>query len=231
VTPSVSVIIASYNTGHWLVEAVDSVRAQVFDGPVEIVVVEDGSSDGTDEVARGLEGIRLIEQPNAGVAAAQNAGIRASTGELLAFLDADDLMAPGKLQCQVGHLMANPSVAANIGREELLVEPGASLPVWARQPDGTPNPEVATIVQPLSIVVRREVFDAVGPFDEDRRVGHDVDWMLRFRECGYDWVVLDEVVLRRRIHAGNQTQDAVEVRRRLLRALRDRAARRRESLH
>ena len=96
-TPLVSVVIPCYNQAHFLGEAIESVFKQTYKH-FEIVVVDDGSTDNTSEVARRYSGIRCIEQVNQGLSAARNTGIRESKGEYLVFLDADDRLYPIALE-------------------------------------------------------------------------------------------------------------------------------------
>jgi glycosyltransferase involved in cell wall biosynthesis len=97
-SPRFSVIIPAFNAADTLARAIESVRAQSW--PVhEIIVVDDGSTDATADVARRFgEAVRLIRQPNSGVSVARNAGAAAATGDWLAFLDADDWYAPGRVE-------------------------------------------------------------------------------------------------------------------------------------
>src|ERR1044071_9784434 len=125
-SPTVSVVIPAYNAERYLGEAIESVLAQTY-APLETIVVDDGSSDGTAAVARSHPGVTLISQENAGPAAARNRGFAASRGELIAFHDADDLMTPDKLAVQVGEMLAKPAIGCVLAEQELLIEAGAEL--------------------------------------------------------------------------------------------------------
>jgi glycosyltransferase involved in cell wall biosynthesis len=105
----VSVIIPAFNASAYLSDAVRSVRAQTL-GDTEIIVVDDGSTDGTAAIAAGLEGVRCFSQENAGPAAAINTGVAAATGAYIAFISADDLWVPHKLEWQFDALASDPSV-------------------------------------------------------------------------------------------------------------------------
>jgi glycosyltransferase involved in cell wall biosynthesis len=213
-TPLVSVVIPAYNAERYLGEAIESVLAQTY-APVETIVVDDGSSDGTAAVARSYPGVELIVQENAGPAAARNRGFAASRGEIVAFHDADDLMTPDKLTVQVGELLADPGIGCVLAEQELLVEAGGELPFWA---EGTKVPTVMPArpeeladepdVHTMTMVVRREVFERVGGFDEEMRTAEDVDWLLRAAEDGVDFARLPRVLLKRRVHPTSLTQDA-----------------------
>jgi len=114
--PLLSAIVPTYNAAGFLAEAIESIRWQTYQ-PVEIIVVDDGSTDDTAEVVRGLGGeIRYVEQANAGPAAARNRGLELAQGELIAFLDADDRWPRDKLEIQVPRLLGNPELDLVLGR-------------------------------------------------------------------------------------------------------------------
>src|SRR6476469_5199531 len=127
--PLVSVVIPAFDAERFLGEAIESVLAQTY-APVETIVVDDGSSDGTVAVASAYAEVTVVEQPNGGPAAARNRGFAASRGELIAFHDSDDAMTPDKLEVQAGLLIDRPEVGCVLAEQELLIEPGAELPFW-----------------------------------------------------------------------------------------------------
>jgi glycosyltransferase involved in cell wall biosynthesis len=231
--PLVSVVIPAFNSERFLGEALASVSAQTY-APVETIVVDDGSSDGTAVVARAHTGISLIEQENSGPSAARNRGFAASRGEFVAFHDSDDVMAPDKLAVQVGHMLDNPDVGCVLTEQELIVERGAELPFWVEgtkvktvMPPRPPELEDEPMVHPMSMVVRRETFERVGDFDESMRAGEDFDWMLRAAEEGVEIARLSDVLLRRRVHPDSLTQDAAASRAGMFRAFKARIERHR----
>jgi glycosyltransferase involved in cell wall biosynthesis len=210
--PLVSVVIPVFNGERFLAAAIRSVLDQTH-SPVELIVVDDGSTDGSAALARSFEGVRVIEQAHGGPGAARNRGVAAAGGELLTFLDADDLMPAGRLALQVEHLSAHPEAGAVLGRQELLLEPGVERPPWAELES----------MQPLSLMLRRAVFDAVGEFGHE--LGEDVDWLCRVYGAGVRVDTIDAVVVRRRVHEHNLTHDVAGSRLAMFRALRDHAAR------
>lgn len=231
--PLVSVVIPAYNAERFLGEAIESVLAQTY-SPVELIVVDDGSTDRTAAVAAAYGEATVISQENSGPSAARNRGAAAAGGELLAFHDSDDAMTPDKLAVQVGHLLDNPGVGCVLAEQELLVEPGAELPFWVegtKVPTVMPPrpPELADepMVHPMTMVVRRTTFEQVGGFDESMRAAEDFDWMLRASEEEVEIARLTNVLLRRRVHAASLTQDAAAARAGLFRAFKGRIDRHR----
>jgi glycosyltransferase involved in cell wall biosynthesis len=219
----VSVVVPVLNGRRFLGDALASIAAQ--DHPrVEIVVVDDGSTDGSAELVGEWPGARCLRQAHAGLAAARNAGVSASVGSYITFLDADDLMPPDRVRRQLGYLYAHPEVDCVLGQQRLEIVDGVEPPPWAT------GPGADEFVLPLSALVRRRVFDVVGLFDGALSPhGDDTDWLLRVRDAGLGVVVLDDVVVTRRLHGGNLSYDSAGIQRANFAILRARAARRRET--
>lgn len=195
--PLVSVIVAAYNAEAHIGEALESVAAQEY-LPIETVVVDDGSTDRTREVVERFPDVRYLYQENRGPGAARNAAVAASTGELVAVLDSDDLMAPGRIGAQVEHLLAHPDLGAVLGRQEWLNAP-ESLP---RDPVfGDPN----GIPVGGAAMFRRSVLEALGGYDTTFRRGEDTDLLIRMRERGIAYAILPVVVLIRRYREDSLT--------------------------
>jgi glycosyltransferase involved in cell wall biosynthesis len=194
----VSVVVPVYNRERYLAEALESVVAQDY-RPLELVVVDDGSTDGSSTVAARMPHVRLVSGEHRGVAAARNLGLRAASGAYIAFVDSDDVWLPGKLELQMRYLSDHPDVQGVLGVYETMLEAGIERPAWVREaPDDRP-------VILVSILARVEVFDVVGTFDESYVTGEDTDWMARARDAGVVIDVLPDVVFRRRVHADNLT--------------------------
>lgn len=198
----VSVIIPVYNGEAFLAEAVASIRHQDYE-PLEIIIVDDGSTDGTAELVAGLgEDIRYVYQCNGGPAAARNKGLAMARGDIIAFLDADDLWPSDKLQIQITRLVKDPKVEIVLGRIKYISLPGArKTRMQFEGPDNT-----VAYVQLGSGVYRRSVFDIVGVFDETLRYSEDHDWFLRAREQGVSLTIIKEVTLYYRLHGHNMTR-------------------------
>ena len=199
VTPRVSVVVPAWNALPFLVEACRSALDQ-RPAPAEVIVVDDGSTDGSADAVRALPGVTCLAQANAGAASARNRGIAAATGTHLAFLDADDLWLAGTLARLLEAQQAHPEAHVAAGRLELFADPshaGAFVP---------PPADLRGIVFG-SFLIRRENFLRVGPFDASLRAGELMEWVARAREAGLVIAHIDAVVLRRRVHAGNSVHD------------------------
>lgn len=197
--PFVSAVIPAYNRAHLLGEAIASALEQGY-APLEIIVVDDGSTDATGDVARSFTGVRVIRQENQGVAAARNAGIAASRGELIAFLDSDDTWTRDKLRVQVGHHENHPEVGYSVTHLRNVLAPGVACPKWLppRFLEGT-HVGMAT----CTLMVRRDVFDRVGVFDPKFRVAEDTDWLCRAKDAGVPMAIIPEALLTRLVHQQN----------------------------
>lgn len=201
--PLVSVVIAVHNGENYLAQALESILAQDYE-PFEVIVVDDGSEDGTSGVAQAFPGVRYVHQHNQGPAAARNHGIALARGELVAFVDHDDRVPPDKLRVQAGHLVENPEVGCVLGRQVIDMEPGKELPQWLQR-DLVLNDLGG--INFISAMVRSRVLDELGGFDPEYRTAEDRDLMVRMRAAGVKITVLDHVVLLRRIHHSNLSHE------------------------
>jgi len=205
---TVSVIIPTYNHAVFLSEALESVFAQTC-SPLEVIVVDDGSTDGTADVLCGYERrIRVLRQANRGVAAARNAGASVASGELLALLDADDMWLPAKLERQIARLDSEPEVGlVHCGVAEV---DGRGRQFRARLDgmEGSVSTEMLFFRRGVILgggsaaVVRRAAFLDVGGFDE--ALSTSADWDLYYRLARrYPVGFVPEVLVRYRVHGGN----------------------------
>jgi glycosyltransferase involved in cell wall biosynthesis len=199
----VSCIIPAYNAEQWLGEALRSVFDQTYE-PVEAIVVDDGSTDHTPEVIASFgERVIGLRQPNAGPAAALNRGIRASRGEFLAFLDADDLWPAGKLGRQVARLHEAPELGAVYGLVQNFWVEGLKIEEEALRGHRILDPVPGLVTGTL--LARRSTFTRMGLF-ENRRHAYALEWALRLRDRDIPHEVLQEVLLLRRYHEGNMSR-------------------------
>ncbi|RMG66318.1 MAG: glycosyltransferase [Calditrichaeota bacterium] len=178
----VSVIIPTYNRAQRVVWAVQSVLEQTL-AAREVIVVDDGSTDGTTErLGELFPGVRVLQQPHRGVSAARNAGIRAAQGEWIAFLDSDDRWFPGKLAAQAAALEAHPGFLV-CHTEEVWYRRGRRVnPKKKHRKYGGWIFEHCLplcVISPSSVLIHRTVLDNVGLFDESLPVCEDYDLWLR----------------------------------------------------
>lgn len=224
--PLVSVIIPAFDSREFLANAVSSVRAQSYN-PLEIIIIDDGSTDGTGAVVDSLgQDIKTASQPNQGPAAARNHGLNLARGAFIAFLDADDQWTKGKLSSQVRRLLEEPALDAIIGATQRV-----QAPATGGSTAGNKQLEaVGAVWMIFSIgasLFRREVFTRVGMFDESMRQGEDIDWFMRAREAGVSIGISNDVVQLYRIHANNMTRNLADKDRFFLAAMKKSLDRRR----
>ncbi len=221
-SPRISVVIPAYNGARLLPETIRSVLAQ--DHPdVELIVVDDESPDDTSAVVRRFPTVRLIRQANGGTGAARNTGVAAATGSFLAFLDQDDLWAPTKLSRQLAWLEERGPEAIGLCRQVYALEAGMEPPRWL-------HPKLRSehsCYTPSGWLMRRAVFERVGPFDASFDFGADFDWLFRARDLGIELTVVPELLLTKRIHAINLSHRVEECKRDLLRIVRESVRRKR----
>ena len=216
-SPTISVIIPVYNGEAFLAEAIGSVLAQTQPA-TEVLVVDDGSTDGSIKVAEGFgERVRLLRQANQGASAARNHGIRAARGELLAFLDADDRFVPEALALQLQRIRKYPEAGIVLGQFQDYA--GAA-------PVGPAHEQLFTSFG--CALIRRSVFAIVGPLREELRLAEDWDWFTRAREANIRLLIHRQVVMHRRLHDQNLTRQREAGAKFVLEALRRSLARRRQ---
>ena len=192
----VSALMGAYNAERYVVAAVESVLAQTLP-PSEVIVVDDGSTDGTVAALRAFgDRIKLVEAPHRGAPAAFATAVEASCGPLLAFNDADDLWAPTKLALQSQALADDPTLEAVFGEVQQFVSPD-----WAQAPIPRFPPQAG--VSKIGMLVRRSAFLRVGSFDASFQLNEFPDWYARALSCGLRSRQLPEIVAFRRLHAGN----------------------------
>lgn len=202
--PLVSCIVPVHNAAEYLAEALDSVLGQTHRA-IEVIVADDGSTDGTRAIAqRHGSGVRWVSQPTAGPAATRNLGLRASRGELVAFLDADDRWHPEKLARQVARLGARPELDVSLTHVQLFWDDPECEEArrYRDHPRAGGVPGFAT----TTLLARRRAFDAVGLLDAGLWFADSLDWFLRAREQGLVLEILPEVLAYHRMHAGNLTR-------------------------
>jgi glycosyltransferase involved in cell wall biosynthesis len=203
-SPQVSVIIPTYNRRAMVREAIDSVLAQAA-ASFELIVVDDGSSDGTGEdlTRRGAEHaktVRIERTANRGPAAARNRGVAMARAPLVAFLDSDDLWLPEKLGRHLQFMRANPGCAISQTDETWIrngrrVNPGTRH--RKRAGDFFVDSLRTCLVSPSAVLMTKKLFDSIGGFDEDMCAAEDYDLWLRI-QVEHEIGLLDEPLATRR---------------------------------
>lgn len=220
--PLVSIVVPCFNQGRYLGEAIESAWRQTYPH-VEVLVVDDGSTDDTRQVVEAHPGVAYRHQANAGTAAARNHGLAASSGGLVLFLDADDRLLPDAVAIGVEHLLRRPDTAFVTGHARLMHADGSP---WLVPPQEHGPPGYETLLRgnyvwtPGVALYRRTALEAVAGFDP--RAGGSADYDLNVRIARRQAIACHhEVVLDYRQHEANMTRDpgymlrsAVSVRRR-----------------
>ena len=208
-TPSVSTIMPVKNGARYIEDALASIKQQGI--PVsEILVVDDGSTDSTIDIvsslARDNPAIRILEGPGKGPGPARNVALAVASGEIVTFLDADDLWPANKLERQIGRLESTPQVDVVSGfvryfdkQAEDQLEPAADA-----------RTEEIFHVHLGAAVFRHSVFEKLGHFEESMLYSEDVDLVLRIREAGIPMTILRDITLYYRRHPDAMTAEITQ---------------------
>lgn len=197
----VSVIIPVYNGSRYLKQAIESALAQTHK-PFEIIVVDDGSTDGTAKVAAAFEDrVRYFYQDNQGPSAARNVGLKIAQGNFVAFLDSDDLWPESKIQLQLDYFKNDPDLQVVQGRVQYFcLSPQTDQAKFEKAYE-----PVFSFNLPAALY-KKSAFTKVGMFNEQMRFSEDVDWFMRAREQNLQMLFIKETALYYRRHSANMTQ-------------------------
>lgn len=171
----ITVIVPVHNGEKFLRDALASIYAQDY-RPIEVIVIDDGSTDGSGAIARSFPEVRYVYQEQQGSAAARNSGLTICKGEFIAFLDADDLWLPSQLSIQANYLAMHPEAGGVRGMMKNFLEAGIRCPPWI---------DPSTLLQPSDVVslgtllARRSLIEAVGKFNPAYLQGEDLEWFFR----------------------------------------------------
>jgi glycosyltransferase involved in cell wall biosynthesis len=201
--PRISCIVPVYNGEKYLAEALESIFRQTL-AAFEVIVVDDGSTDSTPSVAGRDARVKYLRQANAGPSAARNHGIRESSGELLAFLDADDLWHPEKLERQATRFAACPGLDISLTHARNFWAPEV------RDEEERFGGARVGVLPAQSMMVRRSLFDRVGLFDVSMLHREVPGWLVHAKHAGAVIETLAEVLCDRRIHETNRSRGARE---------------------
>jgi len=203
--PLVSVVVPAYNAEKYLGKCLESLLGQTYSN-LEIIVVDDGSTDSTAAVAKSFN-VRYLHQENQGVGVTMNVGFKAATGDLIASLDADDLWEPLKIEEQVECLSSQPTLDMVFGHMEQFVCPSAENPDQLIIPEHT---KVLPGYSSTTILVKKEALLRVGLFRTDLQYGGFIDWYNRASDLGLQHKMLPQVLAHRRVHESNLGHNQAE---------------------
>ena len=208
----VSVIIPTYNSAHFIIEAVDSVLAQTFTD-FEVLVIDDGSKDNTKEVLTEKYGnsIQYFYKENGGVSKARNFGIEKAKGKYVAFLDSDDAWIPEKLEKQIAALekiSENKACYSSFYLCDENLNPG-EINRSERKADALTDLLLIgnVVATPSTVIAEKELFQQVGGFDYE--LSQCADWEMWIRlATKTEFIYIDEPLLKYRIHGANMSKNA-----------------------
>ena len=204
--PLLSVIMATLNAGQFLREALTSVQNQTY-AQVEVILIDGGSRDQTEEIAREFSEVRFVKQEGSGLFSAWNQGVLHANGAFIAFLDSDDHWEPSALFDHMRVLMSDTSKLGSVGCVQFFLESKDSPP---------PEFKLSLLdrahlaYMPGCFVGRRSIFDRIGYFETEWKVASDIIWFGKVKELGDGINVLDQVVLHKRVHRNNLSYTSID---------------------
>jgi len=224
VSPTIGVIVPVRDGVDHLGACLEGVLAQI-PRPTDIVVIDGGSTDGSAELAASFPGVRVVAQVSSGLGGARNEALQAVRGDLVAFCDSDDRWPTGSLARRIDHLNDTPGCDAVVGHVTTTAMADEPVPKARAARLGVSVPGYT----PGALLARREVFDGVGGFDEQLRIGADTDWFVRLAMSEFRLDVVDTVVLIKGVRTTSLSTEVDLYRRELLAVARAYVGRRRSS--
>jgi len=210
--PKVSIVIAVYNDESYVADAVESALSQTL-APLEVIVVDDGSTDGTADVLKRYEGsIVIVSQRNQGPGAARNKGLRMSRGEYVSFIDSDDFIIPEKSAQQAEILDGHPEVGLCYGICQAIDARDGHVIKTTRPGHGASGRSKAPFppsYPTLAFMARREWLERVGGYAEDIRLSEDTELRFKLWAAGCVFMSHNDLVGTYRIHVGSLSEDPV----------------------
>lgn len=198
-TMKIAVIIPAWNASEYLAECAQALKKQTLGAQLQIILADDGSTDGTVELAQSL-GMTVIRLNHGGAAHARNAALKLVDAPFVYFLDADDVPSADALEKLTAPLLADEQLGAVFSKAEDFIS--AELTEEERSRLQT-RPMPYSGVLPGCSLIRAEVFAKIGSFDESLSSGETVAWVMKLRDAGIKTLQLEDVTLRRRIHRNN----------------------------
>jgi len=200
-TPLISCIMPVCNGEKYILEALESVMAQSY--PLtEVIVVDDGSTDGTEQIVRTFgDRVRYLGRENAGPTIARNTGIAAATGDVIAFIDSDDVWSSDRLAVQFADMVSEPPVEVSVCLIKNFFEPGfePATEFERNHPKNGPMPGHLS----TGMLVWKKTMERIGVFNPALSHGSSTDWFLRARKAGVKDRLVSEILVHRRIHGEN----------------------------
>lgn len=194
----VSIVMATLHAEKHLAASLQSIARQTYP-PYELLIVDGGSTDGTRDIIRSFPKATLLEQQGTGLFDAWNQGIRAATGDYIAFLDSDDHWEDQALEWHIHALLANQKAWGSVGKMRFFLEPGEAPPEEFKR---SLLEEDHLGYMPGCFLGKKEVFEKIGYFETDWKIASDIVWFSRFKELS-DIALVDKVVLNKRVHQKN----------------------------
>lgn len=223
----ISVLIPCHNASAYIQDALESAFSQGVDFH-EVVVVDDGSTDGSADRVRAFGGkVRVYRQSNVGISRARNAALAFATGDIIAFLDADDVWPEDSVRSRLEALLTDESIEYAYGWVEQFISPELGVREAGAHANARLDPRPARLAG--AMLVRSRAFATVGSFSLTLRVGETLDWVARADELGVRSSCIPQIVLRRRLHETNTGLVRHESQSDYLALARDALARRREA--
>jgi len=199
--PLVSVVIPVYNTEKYLAQAIQSVLSQQGYFSLDLIIIDDGSTDKTADIAKGFgNSLTYFYQKQGGISAARNAGVMASKGEFLAFLDADDFWTENKLSLQAKVFDSDPALDIVFGHIQQFISPDIPEKAKAKL---VCNSEAMPGYHASTMLVRKQSFLKAGLFDLGLKAGEFIDWYNRAKSIGLKILMLQDLLAMRRLHETN----------------------------
>lgn len=199
--PVISVVIPVYNTEKYLACAIESVLDQKGNFALDLIVLDDGSTDKTAEIAKSFGNrLRYIYQTNSGISATRNAGIKAAQGDFIAFLDADDYWTENKLSLQIHAFEMDTSLDIVFGQIQQFLSPELSPEAKAKL---VCDSKIMPGYHASTLMIRKESLSKVGFFNPELKAGEFLDWYDRAKKIGLNISVLPELLAMRRLHETN----------------------------
>ena len=200
----ISVLIVTYNYGAYLKPCLESILAQDYKEELEILVVDDGSTDDTGQVVQAFSQVRYIYQEHKGVGSARNRALKEATGDFFAFCDADDIWKKEKLRIQMDYLREHPDCQIVFtGYENFLEKSVVAEEKWVKNCISFAREDRNCLPTAL---FRRELFFRMGGFSEELERGEDTEWSRRLRIIDAKSGYIDQCLYLRRLHGNNLTQ-------------------------